>query len=190
LLTQPRRLVPSTRWRLALPALVFVATTLVALPAGADPGSVASAQSRAQQVLAQINALDSDLNKAAEAYNAANLRLAQIKRSYAENHRGLLIARKNLHRAQGALARRLVTIYTSGEQDSTLAVLLGSENLDDLLNRIETQNAVAQQDARLVSSVTRYAAQAHDSGGSPKPGSSRCRWSPSVRRDVRRSVAN
>ena len=50
------------------------------LPASADPGSVASAQSRAQQVLAQINALDSDLNKAAEAYNAANLRLAHTRR--------------------------------------------------------------------------------------------------------------
>lgn len=158
--TQSRRLRSLIRWRLALLAFAFVAATLVALPASADPGSVASAQSRAQQVLSQINALDSDLNKAAEAYDAANLRLAQIKRAYVENHRGLLVARKNLRRAQDLLARRLVEMYTSGEQESTLAVVLGSENLDDLLNRIETQNAVARQDERLVSSVTRYAAQA------------------------------
>jgi cell wall-associated NlpC family hydrolase len=147
------------RWRLMPPTMAFVAATLIALPASADPGSVASAQNRAQQVLSQINALDSEVNKAAEAYNAANLRFAQIKRSYRENHEGLLIARKNLRRAQDALAKRLVGIYTSGAQDSTIAIFLGSVSFDDLLNRIEVQNAVTRQDQRLRASVSRYAAQ-------------------------------
>jgi peptidoglycan DL-endopeptidase CwlO len=162
LVTQSSRYSPLTFRRLAPVALSVVAATLVALPASADPGSVQSAQSRAQQVLSQINALDSELNQAAEAYNAANVRLAEIRRSYADNHHGLVVARKSLLVAQRELARRLVTIYTSGEQDSTLAVLLGSQSLDDALNQVERQSAVARQDRQLVTNVARYAAQARD----------------------------
>jgi peptidoglycan hydrolase CwlO-like protein len=59
-----------------------------------------------------------------------------------------------LKNSQAALARRLVSAYTSSEQNSTLAVLLGSTSLNDLVDRIETMNATSKQDTRIVNAVT------------------------------------
>src|SRR5438874_989171 len=49
---------------------------------------------------------------------------------------------------------RLVELYTSSDQDSTLAVLLGSSSLDQMLTRIDAVDRVDQQDALVLSQVT------------------------------------
>src|SRR5207244_3595748 len=46
------------------------------------------------------------------------------------------------------------SVYTYGDQNSTLAVLLGSSNIDDLLNRMETINSTSKQDAQIVRDVS------------------------------------
>jgi len=131
------------------------AALLAATAATADPGSVASKQKQAQQVLSQINAVDANLEQAVEAYNLANLRLQKIRGDLRQNRIELAIARKNLARSQAALAGRLVTLYTSSSDNSTLAVLLGATSFSDLLARVETANATAQQDASIVRQVTK-----------------------------------
>ena len=126
---------------------------LAATGATGDPG-VASKEAEAQQVLAQINEIDRSLDAAVEAYNLANVRLHKIKGDLRENKVELGIAIASLKHSQKALAQRLVTAYTSSEQNSTIAVLLGSTSLNDLVNRIETINATSKQDARVVGQVT------------------------------------
>ena len=133
--------------------MAVAAALLAAGGATADP-SVASKQAQAQQVLADINSIDQDLNAAVEAYNLANVRLHKIKGDLRDNKIELGAAIKSLKHSQNALARRLVSVYTSSEQNSTLAVLLGSTSLNDLVNRIETINATSKQDARVVRDVT------------------------------------
>ena len=59
--------------------VVIAAALLAAVSATADPGTVASKQAQAQQVLGQINQIDQSLNAAVEAYNLANVRLQKIK---------------------------------------------------------------------------------------------------------------
>ncbi len=55
------------------------------------------------------------------------------------------------------LARRLVEIYTSqGEQQSSLAVILGAQSIDDLVSRLETVNSVTTQDSTLIRQVISY----------------------------------
>ena len=49
--------------------------------------------------------------------------------------------------------QRLVVIYTSRDDQSTLAVLLGATSIDDLVNRIETVNSVSQQDVAVMNEV-------------------------------------
>jgi cell wall-associated NlpC family hydrolase len=49
--------------------------------------------------------------------------------------------------------RRLVVIYTSRDDQSTLAVLLGATSIDDLVNRIETVQSVSQQDVAVMDEV-------------------------------------
>jgi cell wall-associated NlpC family hydrolase len=127
---------------------------LTAVAASADPGTVASKEAQAQQVLGQINQIDQSLNSAVEAYNLANVRLHKIHGDLRDNKIELNVAIASLKRSQKELARRLVTAYTSSEQNSTLAVLLGATSLNDLVTRIETINATSTQDTHIVTEVT------------------------------------
>ncbi len=136
--------------------MAVAAALAITVGATADPGSIASKQAHAQQVLGQIQQIDSSLEGAIEAYNLANVRLAKIERDQRENRHELIVARSNLKRSQAALSARLVSAYTSSEDNSTLAVLLGSTSLEDLLNRVETINATSRQDARIVREVTSF----------------------------------
>jgi peptidoglycan DL-endopeptidase CwlO len=134
--------------------LVAVAAALVSATAATADPSVDAKQSQAQQVLGQINAIDVQLGAAVEAYNSANVHLQKIQGDLRDNAFELRVSRVNLKRSQAALEKRLVSIYTTGDQDSTLAVLLGSSNIDDLLNRMETIHSTSKQDAQIVRDVT------------------------------------
>jgi peptidoglycan DL-endopeptidase CwlO len=138
------------------PAFVIAVAALLAAAgsATADP-SVSSKQSEARQVLAQIDRLDMSLERAVEAWNSANLKLAAIERDQKRARFELGVAKTNLRHARAALDARLVAIYTS-ESDTALEVILGSTSLDDLVNRIETVNRVSDQDARVMGEVKTF----------------------------------
>ena len=110
-------------------------------------------------MLAQIQEIDARLGHAVEAYNLANVKLDRIEGELARNKRHIVIARKNLGTAQRRLADRVVSMYTSGEQTSTVAVLLGATSLDELLDRIDTANRVSEQDAATLRQVIDYRAE-------------------------------
>jgi cell wall-associated NlpC family hydrolase len=146
------------RKRQALAFLIGIAVLCAAASANATPGSVAAKQAQAQQVLAQIQQIDQNMGAAVEQYNLANVRLQKIESDQHENRRQLTLTRKNLKIAQASLAARLVSTYTSSEDNSTLSLLLGSTSFEDLLNRIEAVNSTSQQDASIVQQVTSFKA--------------------------------
>jgi peptidoglycan DL-endopeptidase CwlO len=158
-----RVLVASGRQRQAQAFFLCIALLCAAASANAAPGTVASKQAQAQQVLAQIQKIDDSLGAAVESYNLANVRLQKIESDQRENRRQLKVTRTNLKIAQDSLAARLVSAYTSTEDNSTLSVLLGATSLDDLLSRIEAVNSTSQQDASIVQQVTSFkaAVQSH-----------------------------
>ena len=143
----------SGRRRQAQACFVGIVAALAAASASADPGTVVAKQAQAQRVLGQIQQIDRSLGAAVEAYNLANVRLKKIEGDLRENRAQLKVARANLKLAQESLAHRLVAAYTSTQDDSTLAVLLGSTSFEDLLNRIEAVNSTSQQDASIVRQV-------------------------------------
>jgi peptidoglycan DL-endopeptidase CwlO len=151
-----RVLVASGRQRQAQAFFLCIALLCAAASANAAPGTVASKQAQAQQVLAQIQKIDDSLGAAVESYNLANVRLQKIESDQRENRRQLKVTRTNLKIAQDSLAARLVSAYTSTEDNSTLSVLLGATSLDDLLSRIEAVNSTSQQDASIVQQVTSF----------------------------------
>ncbi len=153
-----RVLVASGRKRQAQAFFFSIALLCAAASANAAPGTVASKQAQAQQVLAQIQKIDDSLGPAVESYNLANVRLQKIESDQRENRRQLKVTRANLQIAQDSLAARLVSAYTSTEDNSTLSVLLGATSLDDLLSRIEAVNSTSQQDASIVQQVTSFKA--------------------------------
>jgi len=144
---------------------VLVAGVLcAAAAANADPGTIASKQAQAQQVLGQIQQIDQGLGAAVEQYNLANVRLHKIEGDLRENRKQLTLARSNLKISQKSLAARLVAAYTSTEDNSTLAVLLGSSSFEDLLNRVEAVSSTSSQDANIVEQVrsSKLAIQRHE----------------------------
>ena len=127
-----------------------------AAAATAEPPQITAKRAEAQQVLNEIQSLDVQLEKAVEAYNGATDQLTMIERERALNTRHYAIARRNLKVAQSRLAARLRAIYTSDQEDSTLAVLLGAKSLNDFLNRIETVNSVSSQDTQVLTEIERF----------------------------------
>ena len=133
--------------------LVVVAAAFVAAGSATGDPSVSAKQAQAQQVMGQIQELDSSLHRAQSRYEAATSKLHAIEHSLKINKIGLRAARANLGKAQVALAQRLVAIYTTRDDQSELAVLLGAQSIDDLVSRIETVQSVSSQDAAVMNQV-------------------------------------
>jgi cell wall-associated NlpC family hydrolase len=131
--------------------LALAAALAVAAAASADP--ISSKRAQAEQVLAQLRQLDASAMRANNAYQSATLRLGRIERGLRINKQALGVARVNLKRSQTALSQRLVAIYTTRDEQSTLAVFLGAHSLTDLVNRIETINSVSHQDTAMIRQV-------------------------------------
>jgi cell wall-associated NlpC family hydrolase len=136
--------------------LALLIGLLLATAAGANADSVSSKRAQARAVLVQLQRLDASAQLANSRYRAASAKLRRVERRLAINRQALGVARGNLSRAQRTLAKRLVAIYTSQEDQSSLAVILGAKSLDDLISRIETVNSLSKQDSALIHQVSGF----------------------------------
>ena len=122
----------------------------------AHADQIGTKRAQAQSVLERLQQLDAAAQKANSRYQAATQKLRTVERQLRINHQALGVARGNLGQAKHTLADRLVAIYTSGDQQSSLAVLLGAKSLDDLISRIETVNSISKLDTALVHQVVSF----------------------------------
>jgi cell wall-associated NlpC family hydrolase len=137
---------------------IFVAVALACVKtASADP--IETKRAEAQNVLAQIDAIDGQLEQAVEAYNLASVKLQRIQGELKTNSHHLVIARKSLNHAQTHLSERLVALYKGGDEGTSLEVLLGARSIDDLLNRMDAVDRVSAQDTRVLSEVKSFRTQ-------------------------------
>ena len=118
------------RKRQAQAFVLCIAALCAAASANATPGTVASKQAQAQQVLAQIQQIDDSLGAAVESYNLANVRLQKIETDQRENRTQLKLTRKNLKVAQDSLA----ALARDGHQKSAISTMLTRAELYDLLD--------------------------------------------------------
>jgi peptidoglycan DL-endopeptidase CwlO len=139
-----------------LVALGLAAAVVVAGPAAGEPPQIAAKRAEAQRVLEEIQSLDSQLEHAIEAYNGATNELTRIEAERALNTRHLSIARNNLVIAQRRLGDRLRAMYTQPQDDSTLAILLGSRSIGEFVDNVETVNSVASQDTQVMGEIKRF----------------------------------
>ena len=105
---------------------------------------------------ARLQQLDAAAQVANSRYEAASSQLQLVHHQLSENKQALGVARGNLAVAQKTLAQRLVAMYTSQDSQSSLAVILGAQSLDDLVNRLETENTVTTQNSSLIQQVASY----------------------------------
>jgi cell wall-associated NlpC family hydrolase len=147
------------RRQATLVVVALLASMLAALAADvakAEPPAISAKRAEARRVLGEIHALDVQMEKAIEAYNGATEQLAAIERESNLNAEHLVIAKHNLYVSQRRLGVRLRALYTGGEENSTLAILLGSHSIGDFLNRVETVNSVSSQDSQVIAEVKQF----------------------------------
>ena len=113
--------------------------------------------------MAQLGQLSDSLERARSQYDAANTKLAQIQRDLRENRRELRVAKHNLKVGERTIAQRLVALYTS-DQESTLEVVLGAKNLDDMITRIDNARSVTQADTDVLAEVKQFRTAVKRSG--------------------------
>jgi len=135
--------------------IALAAACVAAGVASGDP-SVDAKRAEAQSVLAQIDRLDSSLERARTRLLASESRLHGIDHNLAVNKVGLRAARSNLKASQHALMQRLRVIYTSRDDQSTLGVMLGANSITDLVTRIEAVQNVSAQDRTVMNDVASF----------------------------------
>lgn len=128
----------------------------VAVAAAQAGPSISAKKAEAQRVLGELQQLDASAQRASNRLQLASHRLQQVEYQLRVNRQALGVARVNLGRARKALAARLVAIYTSQDEQSSLAVVLGAKSLDDLISRLEAANNVTKQDSSLINQVVAY----------------------------------
>ena len=139
--------------------LTVLAAILIGVgSASADP-SVDGKRAQAQRVLEEVRALDSQLGKAAEAYNLANIQLDRIKAEQTANARHLVIATSSLRNAESHLSQRLIALYVNGQESTALEILLGSDSIDDIMDRLDTAERVSQLDVQVLTEVRAFKAE-------------------------------
>jgi cell wall-associated NlpC family hydrolase len=132
------------------------------------PAQIEAKQAEAEQVLAQIQQIDSDLSRAVDAYNAATEKLARLEEEIQATKHRLGIARRANVEAQQRLGDRVVALYESGGEDTLLEVILGSSSLDEILDRVDAADRISTEDRRILDDVrtarTEYRAQVRQLG--------------------------
>ena len=152
-----RQVIGGLTRRLAVLVATLSVAALAATAAFAEPVStpeIEAERERAQGVLAEIAAIDAELELAVDAYNGATYELSRIEAEIEENQRHLKIAKRAYRIAQENLEERIVTLYENGEQD-VLEVILGATSLDDLLDRVDSVKRISSQDVEIIQGVTR-----------------------------------
>jgi cell wall-associated NlpC family hydrolase len=118
--------------------------------------TITSKRAQAEAIMAQVEGLNGNLEQTIEAYNYANIQLAEIDTDLESNARHLVAAKRSLGVAQKRIQERLRDLYVNGEGDSTLEVLLGSQSLDDIIARLDAIERVSSQDTQILRTVKRY----------------------------------
>ena len=134
-------------------------TTTEFAPQGAAKTQVDELTAKAQAVQAQLEELNEQLELKSEEYNkcqddldAANAKISELRRTVED-------AQRDKAQRQALLAQRLKSVYMSGGRDQLLQILIASNGLEDLYNRVRLVSTLADQDKRLVSDLKDSAAK-------------------------------
>jgi cell wall-associated NlpC family hydrolase len=137
---------------LLLPA-ALTAVSALTVSGGAIADPIGSKQAEANRVLQEVNRINAALEQRINAYDQAQIELQHIRHQLGETKAQLRLTLKNLRAAKLAQRRRIAAVYTSGDQTSSLAVVLGARSFGDLVDRLDESQRVSQQDTRIVRQV-------------------------------------
>ena len=143
-------------------------TTLVALPVALLAGALLAGdlsaastkeklkekQAQARSVLAEVNALDTRFEASVEAWNGAKYELSLTRTQLTKNRAALKVAERQRRIAMAHVRARLVALYESDDDPSTIGILLGSSSVTDLIDHVQAARDVASSDHQLAVQTT------------------------------------
>jgi cell wall-associated NlpC family hydrolase len=143
--------------------ILIGAAVLVGAPFAASPKEQLKAKAaQAQHVLQQVNALDVQFGRTVEAWNGAQYELVKTRRQLATDRTLLRAAKQQERIAITHVRARLVALYESSDEPTTISILFGSSTVSDMLGRLDAAQAISTADHRLAVDATaarrRYAA--------------------------------
>ena len=141
-----RRLVPAL-------SVIFATLLFCALAPGLASGAtIAQKKAQAERIAGQVSALNTKMEFAVEAYDAATQKLTVVQGKIHSNEQQLIVARYNLLVARQNLTDRLVSMYKQDKAD-VLDVLLSTHSFDDLVTEVTAMRQVGQSDSATVSTI-------------------------------------
>ena len=144
-------------------AVLLVATVLVGDLSAASPKErIRAKAAQAQQVLQQVNALDQRFGRTVESWHGAQYELAKARHQLATDRRLLRASKQQERIAIARVRARLIALYESSDEPTTISILLGSSTVSDMIGRLDAAQAISASDHRLAVEATaarsRYAA--------------------------------
>jgi cell wall-associated NlpC family hydrolase len=132
--------------RAPIPVVVaLLATLAAATPGSGAPPRLKQKEAQAREVLAEVNALDLQLNRVGEQLNGAQYDLGKARARERVTLRQLKAARTQFRLAQHRVAQRLVALYESNSPTTADAVL-GATSLSSILDRLQLVTAADKLD--------------------------------------------
>lgn len=146
-------------FRISSPLLLtFLLLLIPSSAAVASPEAVAQAKQEAEQLRAQIDGLNNDVEMSIERYNDAGYQLQKTDKAVAQNQVRLERSQKDLDVASKRLNERVRGIYRNG-RSSYLEALFSSRSFSELVNRLDLMGKIGTQDSKVLEQVSSYRAQ-------------------------------
>jgi cell wall-associated NlpC family hydrolase len=134
---------------------VLVAALLAgALSAASPKERLREKRAEADAALAKVNALNQSFEASVEAWNGARYELDVTRHELVVDRRRLRSAERQRRDANALVAARLRSLYESGDDDTTLGIVLGSTSMSEILDRLDAARAVAAADRQLTERAT------------------------------------
>jgi peptidoglycan DL-endopeptidase CwlO len=149
--------------RTRISATLIVALALALLTGALLAGDLSAAttkqklkdkQARAQAVLAQVNELGARMDAAVEAWHGANYELASTRAQLVRDRVALRVADRQQKVALAHLRARLVALYESNDDPSTIAIVFGSGTVSQAIDRIQAAQQISAADHQLAVQTT------------------------------------
>jgi cell wall-associated NlpC family hydrolase len=143
---------------LGLTALASVASAVPSVRLGGSAKTqVGSLEAQAQELQAQIADLDKQLEASSEAYNQLVVQLDEYNVRMISLRQQLDVAQRDYQYRLKLYEVRLCDLYKAGGQDEFLQMILEANDVGDFFTRARLAAEFADQDRRLMQSLTRSA---------------------------------
>jgi murein DD-endopeptidase MepM/ murein hydrolase activator NlpD len=112
----------------------------------AQSSEISSLQGKISTLGAELQTLEAKLA-------ASRARLAQTQARLEDQTGRIELLRQDLEIARERLSQRLVDIYTGGEEPDLMALIIGAQSLDEVIEQVDLYSRVLEQDDALVAQV-------------------------------------